>query len=52
MEVERFSLHVIVYDNVFVDGRNSTQTPIYRNFVCHSVDLVGEAPMNSIMVTK
>jgi hypothetical protein len=46
MEGKRFSLHGIAYDNVFVDVRKSTQHPIYRNFICHQVDLVEEAPMN------
>jgi hypothetical protein len=40
----------MAYDNVFVDGRKSTQHPVYHKFICHPVDLVGEAPMNHIMV--
>jgi hypothetical protein len=51
MEGERFPLHGIAYDNVFEDGRKSTQHPIYRKFICHPVDLVCEALMNPIMVT-
>jgi hypothetical protein len=50
MESERFPLHGIAYENVFVDGRKSKHYPIYRKFICHRVDLVGEAPMNPIMV--
>jgi hypothetical protein len=50
MEDERFSLHDIAYDNVFVAGRKSTLHPIYCNFICHPVVLVGEALMNPIMV--
>jgi hypothetical protein len=50
MEGEWFALHGIAYDNVFVDGRRLAQHPIYRKFICHPVDLVGEAPMNPIMV--
>jgi hypothetical protein len=50
MEGEQFALHGISYDNVFVDGRNSTRQPIYRKFIRHLVDLVGETPMNPIMV--
>jgi hypothetical protein len=50
MEGERFALHGVAYDNVFVDGRKSAQHPVYRKFICHPVDLVGEAPMNPIMV--
>jgi hypothetical protein len=46
MEVERFALHGIARDNVCVDGRKSAQHPIYHNFICHQVVLVGEAPMN------
>jgi hypothetical protein len=52
MEGARFSLHGIAYGNVFIDGRKSTQHPIYPNFICHLVDLVGEASMNPIMVAK
>jgi hypothetical protein len=48
---ERFALHGLSYDNVFVDGRKSTQQPIYRKFIHCLVDLVGEAPMNPTMVT-
>jgi hypothetical protein len=50
MEGERFPFHGIAYDNVFVDGRKSAQHPVYHKFICHPVDLVGEAPMNPIMV--
>jgi hypothetical protein len=50
MESARFPLHSIAYDNVFLDGRKSTQHPIYRKLICHPVDLVGEALMNPIMV--
>jgi hypothetical protein len=50
MEDERFPLHGIAYDNVFVDGGKSAQHLVYRKFICHPVDLVGEAPMNPIMV--
>jgi hypothetical protein len=50
MEGERFPLHTIAYDNIFVDGRKSTQHPIYRKFICHPVDIVGEALMNPITV--
>jgi hypothetical protein len=49
MEGERFPLHSISYDNVFVEGRKSAQHPIYRKNICYPVDLVGEAPMNPIM---
>jgi hypothetical protein len=49
MEDELFFLHGIAYDNVFVDERKSTRHPVYRKFISHPVDLVGEAPMNPIM---
>jgi hypothetical protein len=42
--IDTFETYHIAYDNVFVDGRNSTQHPVYRKFICHPVDLVGEAP--------
>jgi hypothetical protein len=49
-EGEQFPLHGIAYVNVFVDGRKSKQHPIYRKFICHPIDLVGEAFTNPIMV--
>jgi hypothetical protein len=50
MKGERFLLHGIANEKVFVAGRKSTLHPIYRNFISHPVDLVGEALMNPIMV--
>jgi hypothetical protein len=50
MKGERFPLHGIAYDNVFVAGRKSTVHSIYRNLIFHLVVLVGEAFMNPIMV--
>jgi hypothetical protein len=44
------SIFIRTHDNVIVDGRKSTRHPVYRKFICHPVDLVGEAPMNPIMV--
>jgi hypothetical protein len=50
MEGEWFFLHGMAYNNVFVAGRKSTLHPIYRKFICHLVDVVGEALINPIMV--
>jgi hypothetical protein len=52
MEGEGFSLHGIAHDNVIVDGRKSTRHSVYHKFICHPLDLVGEAFMNPIMVAK
>jgi hypothetical protein len=52
MEGVWFSLHGTTYNNVFVAGRKSTLHPIYRNFICHLVVLVSEAPINPIMIAK